>query len=890
MPAKFQALVRGLLQRRSVARELDDELEFHVEAETRSNIDAGMSPAEARRVALRDFGGIEQTKEAVRDVRTIWLESLWQDVRLALRMLRRNPGFAAASLLSLALGIGVNLSIFGFVNALFLRPVPGVADAGTLVSMFQRSRTTGRFTGASYPDFEYYREHASSFEGVMAYASFSMTLRAGDMAETVQGELVSDNYFSVLAARATTGRLLDPRDSLPGADPAVVVSDDCWHARFGGDPGIVGRTVHVGSALATIVGVAPRGFRGLVIDGPEPPSLWVPVSLYTQAVPALADVDVTFDNLFRSWGTQTFNIAGRLKSGTPLRQAIEEVTTLARQLDRERATALIAVPSDYVSLDVLLVPAGQARVSPADGATVLRFLGLLGAIAFLILLVACFNVANLILARSTFREHEIAVRTSLGASWWRIVQQLLTENVTLSVLAAAVSVPVGIWTSNILAGFGPASPMSLDVDVGIDGRVMLFAAAIAVFAGVLLTIFPARVAARASISHALGRRSRGFASRLGVQSFLVAVQVALCVVLLVGAGLFVRTMLNALAVDVTVRSDNVLLAKLDPGAAGYEADRARQLYSQLLDRVRAIPGVVDAAEVFIVPLGGRRGGTKIEWPAAGGQRSAQVGFNVVSSRYFQTVGIPLIAGRQFTDDDRASSPRVAVINEVMAQRLFAGRNAVGERFVVKWRPESLVQVVGVVRDGKFRSYNVDAEPIVYVPLRQQYVSPITLEVRTAVSPLGLAPAVRRELVALDRDLPLENALWRERLTATLLSGVGLLALALAAIGIYGILSFAVAQRTWEIGLRIALGARPMSVLSSVLGRTLGLVAAGAAAGGLIAAALSRVIRGLLYGVSPTDPLVIFSGIVALLAVAFIASFVPARRATTVDPVAALRSE
>lgn len=306
------------------------------------------------------------------------------------------------------------------------------------------------------------------------------------------------------------------------------------------------------------------------------------------------------------------------------------------------------------------------------------------------------------------------------------------------------------------------------------------------------------------------------------------------------------------------------------------------------------------AQVFIVPLGGRRGGTKIEWSAAEGRRSAQVGFNAVSTRYFQTVGIPLIGGRDFTDADRAGSPPAAIINEVMARRLFPDRNAIGERFVVKWRPESSVTVVGVVRDGKFRSYSVDAEPIVYVPLRQQYVSPITLEVRTTDDPLALVPAIRRELAAIDSTLPLtgiqtarthfENALWRERLTATLLTGLGVLALALAAIGIYGILSFAVAQRSWEIGLRVALGAPVGSVLLSVLGRILAAVAAGVAAGGLTAAVHGRVVRGLLYEVSPTDPVVLLSGTVGLLATAVMASVIPARRAARLDPASALRSE
>lgn len=889
--------VRGLLQRRRVAREVDDELRFHLEMEIQSHIKAGMTPAEARRVALHNLGGLEQTKEAIRDVRAIWLDSVWQDVRLALRVLRRSPGFVTVSLLSLALGIGINVAIFSFVDSLFLRPVPGVPDPGRLVSVQHRSRTTGGFTGASYPDFQFYRRHARSFSGILAFTSFPITFRAGDVAEVVEGELVSDTYFSVLALLPAAGRLLDARDSAPGADPAVVLSYDCWQHRFGGDSGAIGRAIHLGSTIVTVVGVAPRGFQGLVLEGPEPPSLWVPVELYRQAVPALADA-----NLFGSWGAQTFDLAARLQPGVSFRQAGAEMTAIAPQVDRERAAAWVGDLSDYASLVTMLVPAGQARVSPSDRGTIIRFLGLLGAVAVLFFLIACFNVANLILARATFRQHELAVRASLGADRSRLVRQLLTENLTLAVLGAAVSLPVAHWTSRVLAGFGQASPVSVTVDPGVDGHVIAFAAATAIVTGILLTLLPARIASRANISGELGTRSGRVARRLGTHNVLVAVQVALSVVLLVGAGLFVRTLLNALAVDVTVRSDRVLLARLDPGAAGYEPERAGQVYSQLLDRVRAVPGVIDAAHVFVVPLGGRRGGTNIELPSgrAARPRTMQVGFNVISTRYFRTVGIPVVAGRDFTDADRTGSPPLAVINQVMAERVFPGRSPIGERFLVKWRPESMVEVVGVVRDGKFRNYRVEAEPTVYVPLGQQYVSPMNLEVRVADNPLGLVPAIRRELAALDPNLPLtgvqtarthfDNALWRERLTATLLGGLGLLALVLAATGIYGILSYIVAQRTWEIGVRMALGARPGSILSMVLGRVVRLVATGAASGVLIALALMRLVRGLLYGVSPTDPLVLCSSTLGLLAVALIAGFLPARRAAAVEPVAALRLE
>jgi predicted permease len=897
MLRRLVTLVRTLLQRRRAARELDDELQFHVDMATQSNVAAGMPPQEARRVALRDLGGIEQTKEAVHDVRRVWLDSLYKDVCVSLRMLRRSPGFAAVSLLSLALGIGVNLSVFSFVNALFLRPLP-VADPDGLVSLHLRSRTTSRFTGASFPDFEYLRLHSTAFADLIAHTTFPMTVRGNASAELVEGELVSGNYFGVLGVSPAAGRVLDLKDDQPHSAPAVVISYQFWKARFDGDPDIVGRAIHVGSSIATIVGIAPQRFRGLVIEGTEPAALWVPLALYKQAVPALADLD----NLERAWGMQTFNLTGRLKQRVRLREAAAEAAILARQLDRERVASL-GESSDYANLEVVLAPAAHSRVPPSERGTVVRFLVLLGAVAILIFFVACFNVANLIVARATSREHEIAVRSSLGASWRRIVQQLLIENLTLSVLAAALALPIAVVTFRSLGVFGDAAATSLAADSDLDIRLILFALAVAALAGMLLTVVPARVARRACLTRGLALRSRRFGPRVGAQAGLVGVQVALSVILLIGAGLFVRTLLNALAADVTVRPERVLLATVDPDVAGYDDARSERLYSQLLDRIRQLPGVAGAAQVFIVPLGGRRGGTNIERPAAdraGGPLTMQVGFNVVSPGYFETIGLPLLAGRDFNVADRPGSPRVAVINQVMAARLFPGANPIGRRLLLKSRREAWVEIVGMIRDGKFRAYNVEAEPTVYVPLAQHHISPVTLVVRAEANPLALVQAVRHELALIDPNLPLtrvqtakshfQNVLWKERLTATLLSGLGVLALVLAAIGVYGILSFAVAQRTWEIGLRIALGARPLSVVSMIVTRLFTVLTAGALAGALGALALTRVIRGLLYEVSPMDPVVIVSSAFVLLATAVFAAVIPARRAATVDPASVLRSE
>lgn len=814
------------------------------------------------------------------------LDSLLQDARLAGRLLRRSRGFTGVAVLSLAVGVGVNLSIFSFVTALFLSPIPGVADSDSLVAVNHRTRDTGAFTFASYPDFEYYRRHATSFSGLAAHRTFAATVRTRDGAERLTGELVSDNYFQVLGGRATVGRLLEPDDARPGAEPAVVLSHDYWQRGFSGDAAVVGRAIHVGSTAATVIGVASRGFRGLTIRA-DPPALWMPVAHHGRD-------DLT------AWGSQSFNVAGRLQAGTDVRRASAEMRTLAARLDIERAASgAFRDLAEYARLEPLLVRASQSRVSPYERGMFVSLLGLLGTVAILILLIAIFNVANLGVARAMLREHEIALRSSLGASWPRVVQQLVVENLILSALAAVVSIPVAMGTSRVLTAFGPASPLAILGDAGIDGRAVALAAALAVVSGVLLSLLPARVAARMNVSGALARHSRGVTRGPGAQSVLVAAQVALSVVLLVGAGLFIRTLLNALAVDVTARPREVLLARLDAGAAGYDSARGARLYDDVMDRVRALPGVADAAQVLVVPLGGRRGGTNVEWASGGTPRTAQVGFNAISTGHFQTIGLPMVAGRDFSDADREGSPPVAIVNHVMAERMFPGRNPLGERFLLKWRPESVVEVIGVVRDGRFRSYRSAAEPTVYVPLRQRYLSPVTLEVR-APDPLALVPALRREIAAIDNRLTItgvqtarahfDDALWRERLTATLVGALGGLALALVAIGLYGILSFVVAQRTREIGVRMALGAQIGSVLWLVLGRALVVVGLGAVAGGVAAAALARSIRPLLFGVGVADPLVIASGVFALLTVTVVASVVPARRASRVDPVTALRAE
>ena len=818
---------------------------------------------------------------------TAWLNSLCLDARFACRMLVRNRGATAVAVTSIALGIGVNLAVFNFVNAVFLSPVPGVPDSNALVTFQHRTRSTGNFTGASYADYEHYRRNARSFSDVIAWTGCRETIEAAGWTERVACELVSDNYFQVLNSPTTAGRLLQSSDWRLAAEPAVVLSDDYWRRHFGADATVVGRTLRIGRTMATIVGVAPRDFRGLSLRA-EAPALWMPV-VHKQP------------SLLTYWGSQSFTIAARLKPGTSLQRARAEVNALSFGLDAERAAsgALRDLP-EYQQLEAVVQPSRQARLSPAERTRLLEVLGVLGAVGVLVLLIAWFNVANLTIARAVAREHEMAIRCSLGGSWPRVLQMLVVEHLILAVVAAAAAVPAGFWMTRTLTAFGSDSPLAIVDRVQLDARIALVALLLAGVTAAFLSFTFGWLARRAFANGALGPGRRSVTASSGAHQALVAAQVGLSVTLLVGAGLFTRTLLNAIAVDVTTRPDRLLLARLDPRAAQYDDERGRRLYERLLSSVRDLPGVVDAAAVFVVPLAGRRGGTNVVWREGGAERTRQVGFNAVSVRHFPTVGVPIVIGRDFTDADGPGARPVAIVNEVLAERLLGGRSAVGQRLTIKGRPESIVEVVGVVRDGRFRSYRDEIEPTVYVPLSQRFVSPVTLEVRTSRNPLPIVPAVRRELAAIDSSLPLTaigtarkhfgDALWRERLTATIVSGLAILAVALVGIGLYGVVSFTVARRTPEIGIRMALGAPASAVLKAVLGRLLGMVAVGTVAGYAAAVVLTRYVRAWLFGLSATDPLVYASVGLAVAGVCAMGTLLPARRALMVDPVAAIRAD
>jgi predicted permease len=802
------------------------------------------------------------------------------DLRYALRTLRKSPRFTAIAVLSLALGLGANMAIFSFVNGALFKPLP-VERPDELVSIYHRPQKGGEsFLSSSYPEFEFYRDRSKSFSGMLAYIRVPVLIGSGTGAQRLSGELASPAYFAVLGVQPAAGRFFVDGET----DPVAVISYGLWQASFAGDPGVTGRRVHVGNADFTIVGVTPRDFRGIVMDWADPPSVWLPIARAADAVPALSVIDVV-----HSWGMESYLVTGRLRPGVTAAQAAGEIAALTARLREERNRR-----RDQVAV---VFPVQQARFWPGNRGGVVTFLSALMILVGVILLIACANLANLLLARASGRQREIAVRLAIGAGRWRIARQLLTESVLLSVMGGVAALAVAWWTSGLLAQFHRPFRIRLALDTTWDPRMLIFAAGISILTGLAFGAAPVLQTWRADVNGTLKSTSAAAGrSRGTLRNVLIVVQVALSTVLLVASGLFVRTLHNARAEDPTLQAANLVLARLEPLTRGYSDARGSAYYRDVLRRVEAVPGVTRAALVRTVPFSGMRGGTDVVVP---GNAARQVDFNVVSPGYFQTVGLPLLRGREFTGRDAGTATPVAIVNEIFAARFWPGEDALGKQFSLT-RPPRLVTVVGVARDGKFRGYRDKLRPGFYVPADQNYFGEMTLEVRTAHAAALLAGAVRREIQEADPSVPLtdietmearlDDSLSQERLTATLATGLGLLALVLAAIGIYGVLSFSVARRTREIGIRMALGAYSGSVAWMVVRESLVLAAAGIAIGAAGAVALARLAAALLFGVTATDPVTFGLTAAVLASVAAAAALAPAWRAATLDPAATLRSE
>ncbi|HXJ92811.1 MAG TPA: ABC transporter permease [Terriglobia bacterium] len=936
LPLRF----RSLFRRTGVEQELSEELRFHLENQIDEKIAEGMTPEEARCAALRELGGVEQIKEECRDMRRVnFIENLIQDLRYAFRVLAKSPGFAAVVILSLALGIGANTAIFSLIDAVMLKMLPVERPAElVLLSWASQSRfgtvpwfahslsgnsdqdSTGRFTSTafSYPIFDDIRAHTQAFSGVLAFSDPDpLNVGVGGQADLATGEYVSGDYFSTLGVPAALGRTITPADDKVGASPAATISYRYWTTRFGRDPLAVGKAITVNAVPFTVVGVAAPEFFG--VQPGASIDIWIPLRTQPQVEPGWTAYATPGEvSRFTAHDDWWVLIMGRLKPGVSQRQARAALDLVLRR----DVAAIEPPPPAKRSPDTAFEPPQVQLTSASKGLDSLRQefsqpLFILMAVVGLVLLIACANVANLLLSRASTRQKEIAVRLALGAGRRRLIRQLLTESVLLATAGGVLGVALAYWASDVLLAFmsGGRNPVILHVVPSL--RVLGFTAAVSVLTGILFGLAPALRGTRLDLTPALkegagkivGRAGQSRGLHLGLGKLLVVAQVAMSLVLLLGAGLFVRTLTNLENENVGFDRHNLLLFGIAPAQAGYKGERLGSLYDELRRRIAAIPGVQSASlsrHTFI------DGGVTIDGisiqgytPKPGESENGSVSLHVnsVGPEFFETYGIPLALGRTIADRDTASAAKVAVVNRAFADRYLAGTNPIGRRFGFgDPKASSEIAIVGVVGDVKYGQLRDAAPPTVYVPYAQESELPegMNFEVRTAGDPRNWIGAVRRTVQGLDRNLPLwdvktqteqiDQATFQERLFARLAGFFGLLALVLACVGLYGMMSYAVARRTNEIGIRMALGAERAKILRMVLRESMTLAVLGIIFGGPAALAGSRLIASMLYGVKPTDPLTIASATGALAAVALLAGYLPAQRASRVDPMVALRYE
>ena len=891
-------------------RELEREIRAHMELEEEVQRDAGVTPDEAPYAARRAFGNVMLVKEVTREM---WgwtsLERLGQDLRYAIRMMKTSPGFTLVAVISLALGIGGNTAIFSLMNAVMLRSLP-VQEPDRLV-LFGAGRAVGITTNLpdhswqlfAYPFYREVQRENRFFSGVTAMMSLPNDARAvvegAKASEPLHARLVSGTYFSVLGVNPIAGRMFtDAEDQTPGGNPVAVVSYQWWQRRFGRDPAVVGKTLTIGSTVYKIIGVTPPEFFGTSVG--ESLDLWIPLAMNAQVPPGWGGEKAIGDPSF-----QALYILARLRPGVGVGQAGSQVNVLFKQSLRARVGPNPSQKDlndiQHAQIDLTAGGRGLSQIRRQFSMS----LRLLMAAVGLVLLIACANIANLLLARAATRQKEIAVRLSIGASRLRLIRQMLTESILLAVIGGVAGVGFAGWASGFLLWMVSSGAEALPLHVAPDTRVLMFTALLSVATGMLFGLAPALRATRVELTSSLneGRSGISTRSRNVLAKALIVAQVALSAVLLIGAGLFVRSLANLRNVDTGFSKENVLVVGVDTPSLGYKDDdlRLTGLYGQMEQRVGEIPGVrANSFSMFTFQMGAWTTLPHMQGriPPANSQR--EIHNNVVGPGFFDVMGLPVTLGRGFAANDSATSPKVAIINETMAHDFFPGESPIGLRFGFSQEHSGEFEVVGVVKDAKYESLREKPTAMAFYPYAQhpQYLGDFT--VRYAGDPAAIALAIRRGFAEVNRNLPIthvstlaeqvDNTLVGDKLIARLSTFFGLLALLLASIGIYGVLSYAVARRTSEVGLRMALGARRSNVVWLVMRDVLALVALGLAIGVPAAVSLERLASGLFYGLSDVDPLSIATAIGILAMVAGAAAYLPARRASLVEPSTALRCE
>jgi len=809
------------------------------------------------------------------------MDTFFQDVRYALRGLRKTPGFALVALVTIALAVGANTTVFTFMERFVLRPLPGVPETDRLVR-FQTGAPGGGEWSVSYPDFRVWREQARAFDGMSVWSFSEMNLRTEGPAQRAWGVYASWDVFQTLRVRPILGRPFGPEDEAQ-AVPAVVLSHAYWRRVFAGDSGVVGRHVLLNNQDFTVVGVLPPRFAGIEVGLSF--DLYVPVTTLAVIRPGQAGA-------LTNHGWRWLDAVARLKPGVSLAQARADMQAAHRSLvetqESDRNTAVLV-----------------GRFGDEGAVSWFRPLtaALLG-VTLVVLLVACANLANLLLARAATRRREIGVRLAVGAGRGRLVRQLLTESLVLAVGGGALGLLVAVWGRDSVYSFIPPAPLPIGFDMPLDGRVLGFALLATVFTGLVFGLIPALQSSRADLVPALrDGAATGPARRSRVQAVLVSAQVALSLVSLVCAGLFVRGLHRAQAVDIGVSDPSqILLVNSSLFLAGHRSDSTgRPALERLLAEVRTLPGVRSASVATNVPLsfgGWSSSSMDVEGYEFRQDEDPAIPWGVIGTSYFATTGTTILQGREFNPADRLGAPPVAVVNEAFARRYWPGREALGRQ--LRFTDGDWRQVVGVVRDVKFRELGEGPRPFVYFPVLQVYSSGFTLHARAAGDPHLLQQSLRRAFERVDPNLPFNDVrtfaenmgavTFVQQMGASMLTAFGVLALVLAAVGLYGVLSYSVAQRTREMGVRIAIGAGRRDVIGLIVGRAMRLTAVGLGVGVLLAAGAGILLRSQIFGVSPLDPAT-FAGVVALLAVvALLSAWLPARRAARVDPIIALQAE
>ena len=884
---KLPLRLRSIFHKNQAELDLSEELQFHLQNQIDEYVAQGMNPKEARHTALRSLGGIEQTKEECRDARKVNLiENFLQDARFGLRMLRRSPGFSLLAILCLTLGIGANAAVFSWIEGILFRPYPAVAHQERLVAIGGTSRDEPRGTPLSWPDFQDLQRSCTLCETLFVSKITGTTLSIGDRAERTTGSIVSANYFDAIGVPPMLGRgFLPGEDQGQSAHPVAMISYQLWQGRFRGDPQIVGKTQRLNGVIHTIVGVAPEGFYGTFVGWGM--NFWVPASM--------EDIFESGGYKLEDRGARWIEAYARLKPGVTFAQAQQEFAAISGRLEAE-------YPATNRGRAIRFWPLWQTPFNNAG--TLLPALEIMLAVVAFVLLIACANVGNLLLVRSFTRRHEMSVRLAVGAGRARLWKQLLTEGLVLSLFGAAGGLLVAYWCRHALVLLFPArGGVQMHLPGEIDWRVLALSAGVCLATTLLMGLVPALQTGKIDLAQSIKMESAsvvGGRGRAWVRSGLVLVQVSLSFVLLVGAGLLMQSLLKVRTASPGFNTRGVQDTAIDLVSAGYTPARAQTFQDALLERVRALPGVESAAFAKMTPLSYVSSATApivVDGYQPPPEESPTVEYNEVGDDYFVTMGIPLVAGREFTRADDEKAALVAVVNETMAQRYWQGRSPLGRRLQLKGR---WMQVVGIAKDSKYSSVREKPTPFFFVPLRQNSLRGSVLNIRTPLAPQTMATAIAREVHALDSNLaPYEVITMQEQLdrstsaqmvAVTLVGILGALALVLAAIGLYGVMSYAVSQSTRELGLRMALGAGASNLLRLVLSRGLALTGAGVLLGAATALLLTRLLGNLLYKVSPRDPVAFGCAFAVMALVSVAACLLPAWRAARTDPMRALRTE